>query len=311
MTGEPCGASAVQAALPAALRRRRSKAAGVDAAQPLAAPLPRSNLFFHYCLIAAPPPPKRRLSLMHTCSGWFAALEAGPPTLLPAAVLAFPPLQRRPQNFWHGDDPTGDEIREVYATGMERALEMVEKAASVFPRVRRVRIEGKFKVGPPGRTTAVMLCPRRCSPPCHYVLQPSVVVAMLHNLPAGVRWLELDVQPLAGPLFPALARFRQLDELTIHGSAAGIRCDVGPAAALAPRLREVCLDYRTAPVEEEGGYVFASTLSALPWSVLHALAAASALHSLELRLTWDENVAELCCSLPGLQTLRSGGLRSC
>lgn len=115
-------------------------------------------------------------------------------------------------------------------------------------------------------------------------------MAVLLALPPGVRWLELDVLPCAGPLLPALARFRHLEELTIGGNGADICWGVGPAAVLAP-LRALCLDYR----QQE---------DSLPSSTQRALAAATALHSLELRVYWNDQVVQLCCALPGLRSLR-------
>lgn len=126
-------------------------------------------------------------------------------------------------------------------------------------------------------------------------------MALLFMLPAGVRWLELDVSPCAGPMLPALARFSQLEELTISGDASGISWRVGTTAALLP-LRAICLDYRK--VEQVQVGVFVSDVERLPASTQRALSAANGLRSFELRVTWSDEVAQLCRALPALRSLR-------
>lgn len=73
-------------------------------------------------------------------------------------------------------------------------------------------------------------------------------------------------------------------------------------AALAP-LRALCLDYRRAP-KLEGGCEYHSEVPTLPRSACAALCAATALHTLELRVTWSDEAAALCRALPALQHLR-------
>lgn len=123
---------------------------------------------------------------------------------------------------------------------------------------------------------------------------------MLFMLPPDVRWLELAVPRCAGPLLPALASFRHLQELTISGNAADVSWDVGPAAALAP-LRTLCLDYRR---HIDDYPEFESYVEMLPPSTQRALCAATTLHSLELRVSWGDEVAQLCLALPGLRDLK-------
>lgn len=124
-------------------------------------------------------------------------------------------------------------------------------------------------------------------------------------LPPGVRWLELAV-PCAGPLLPALVRFSHLQCLAIAGNGADILWTVGPSTALAP-LQHLCLDYRHPPWENRE-----SQVGLLPFKSrgLMALAAAAALHTLELRLIWSADVAALCHMLPALHHLRCGRVGS-
>lgn len=127
-------------------------------------------------------------------------------------------------------------------------------------------------------------------------------------LPAGVRLLELNVVPCAGPLLPALMRFSRLEALTIDGNGADIRWDLGPVSTLSP-LHSLRLDYRRPPREEDDVWHFTrSRVKLLPESAPRALAAATDLHTLELRVVWDDDVAKLCRALPSLRNLRCGGM---
>ena len=136
---------------------------------------------------------------------------------------------------------------------------------------------------------------------------------MLLALPAGVRWLELDAAPCAGALLPALARFAGLEELTLNGDASGVLWDVGPAAALGP-LTSARLDFRrpsylssyTAFSDGSSCVYCTPHLLLVPPSVPRALRAAGALTSLELRVGWSEEAAQLCQAPPALQDLRCG-----
>lgn len=149
---------------------------------------------------------------------------------------------------------------------------------------------------------------RLIKPRCHHFptpLQHDMTVALLWELPPTVRWLDLDVKLCAGPLLPALARFRHLQRLTI-GNGAGIEWHIGPPAALAP-LRQLCLDYRRPPMPLDNRYTQLSIVGRLPASAAAALVAATALHTLELRLEWSDAVAALCYGLPALRQLRWAG----
>lgn len=72
----------------------------------------------------------RRLSLMHTCGRWYAAIASGPPHLVPAAVLACPPLK------------TLEFVLEDYEEDEARALSLVSHAAQLPPQTWHVRLEG-------------------------------------------------------------------------------------------------------------------------------------------------------------------------
>lgn len=223
---------------------------------------------------------------MHTCSGWHAAMVAGPPALLPVAVLACPPLE---------------DMGQAEASGLAQAGRLFRKAAGMPAWVLRVRIEGGAQVR---RAETLLLdgqCWRwRCQLSIRAaLLQPTIVMALLFMLPAGVRELELAVPRCAGPLLPPLARFSRLEELTISGTAAEISWEVGPAAALAP-FCTLRLDYRR--LVDHGDY-FEDMLDTLPASARCALCAATALRSLELRLIWSDEVALLCCALLRLRHL--------
>ena len=134
-------------------------------------------------------------------------------------------------------------------------------------------------------------------------MQPAAVLGLLAVLPPGVRWLELDAAPCAGALLPALARFGQLQQLTITGNGADIEWDVGAPTVLAP-LRQLCLDYRRAPKPHPEGTIDPAVVESPPEAVRNALFAATALHQLELRVAWSDEVAALCCGLPVLRCLR-------
>lgn len=115
---------------------------------------------------------------------------------------------------------------------------------------------------------------------------------MLSVLPVGMSWMELDVFPCAGPLLPALARSEHLQELFISSNAVDVSWDVCPTAALSA-LRTIGLDYRRRDLEIE----------VLPRGTQRALSAAAGLHSLELRVVWTDEVAQLCIALSGLRQL--------
>lgn len=153
--------------------------------------------------------------------------------------------------------------------------------------------------------TAALLAVTGCLP-SHGVratlLQPTAVVAALFMLPAGVRWLELDVSPCAGLLLPALARFTRLQELIITNGA-DISWSIGPAAALAP-LSSLGLDCRNAPLLLDENHYFRADHFFLPPSALPVLSAATALHYLELRAAWSDEMAQLCHTLPALRSLK-------
>ena len=72
--------------------------------------------------------PLHRLSLMHTCGRWYAAIAAGPPHLLPAAVLACPALDIDSLSGGYWKDQTM-KINLAYAFGATHALSMVWQAA--------------------------------------------------------------------------------------------------------------------------------------------------------------------------------------
>lgn len=132
------------------------------------------------------------------------------------------------------------------------------------------------------------------------------MVAILAVLPSGVRCLELAASPCTGPLLPVLARFRQLQRLAITGNGADIDWAVGSPTVLAS-LQQLCLDYRRQPITYMDDGVCITCLSdvdSLPPSAVHALAAATALHTLELRLKWSAEAAALCRTLPALRHLR-------
>lgn len=86
-------------------------------------------------------------------------------------------------------------------------------------------------------------------------------------------------------------------------AAMELSLDVGPASVLAP-LRSICLDYRCPPEVHSSGETQVSKVAALPQSAQHALSAATALHTLELRVVWDGVVSRLCHALPSLRSLR-------
>lgn len=138
---------------------------------------------------------------------------------------------------------------------------------------------------------------------CPILLQPLAAVATAAALPPGVRRLDLAVSPCAGPLLLALTRFTRLQRLTTTGNGSNIEWDVGPSAELAP-LQHLCLDYRREPFYQADGTVQCTLVDQVPPCVRHALAAATGLLTLELRLEWSAEVAALCCALPALRSLR-------
>ena len=87
---------------------------------------------------------------MHTCSGWYAAMAAGPLTLLPVAVLACPPLEVTrldfPYSHPHNLPDNEFRVKEAYAADAAQALAVVNKAASMPRWLPRVRIEGAIQV---------------------------------------------------------------------------------------------------------------------------------------------------------------------
>lgn len=131
------------------------------------------------------------------------------------------------------------------------------------------------------------------------LLQPTTVMAVLSVLPPSVRWLELAVSPCAGPLLPALARYSQLEQLDITGNGAAIRWDAERASVLAP-LRQLHMDFRRVP----GLKMDVHSVGWLPTSAAQALSAATALHTLEVRVMWSYDVAALCRALPALRQLK-------
>lgn len=132
--------------------------------------------------------------------------------------------------------------------------------------------------------------------------QPTTALAVLAVLPPNIRWLELAVSPCAGPLLQVLARFSRLEQLTITGNGADIQWDAGHSAVLAPLL-ELHLDYRRDCEPDMYGYGTDAVIGEMPASVALALPAATALHTLHLRLVWSDKVATLCHALPTLRQL--------
>ncbi|PRW56217.1 Leucine-rich repeat containing [Chlorella sorokiniana] len=222
-----------------------------------------------------------RLSLMHTCSHWYATVAAGPLDLLPAAVLVCPPLEltqleeeQMPVGY---NVSVGDYVTHTYYADAARMRGLISRAARLPPRMLHVRIEGEA--------------------------QPTAVAAMLLALPSTVRSLDLGVSPCDGPLLPALALFSGLQCLTITGRCIDVQWDIGPPAVLAP-LRELWLDHRRPPRPNNDGTLERSEVEQLSRAVQQALAAATALHTLELRVTWSDEAAAQCRALPALRCLR-------
>lgn len=91
--------------------------------------------------------PVCRLSLMHTCSGWYAAVAEGPRELLPAAVLTSSvEVTHLNFAFFTETGRLGSIFNNAYNADMEQALDLVEHASCLFPHTWRVRIVGEAQV---------------------------------------------------------------------------------------------------------------------------------------------------------------------
>lgn len=87
---------------------------------------------------------------MHTCTGWYAAIAAGPPNLLPAAVLACAALNidaLESNCTWEEEDAP---FKRAYSAGIAHTLALLRQAANLPPFTMRVRIEGEAQVGAAG-----------------------------------------------------------------------------------------------------------------------------------------------------------------
>lgn len=82
---------------------------------------------------------------MHTCSRWYNAIAAGPPALVPAAVLACPPLKVIRLRSVHYT-VTEAMIEEAYATDTASTVSLIGLAATLPCRTWRVRLEGVAQV---------------------------------------------------------------------------------------------------------------------------------------------------------------------
>ena len=80
---------------------------------------------------------------MHTCGRWYATVVAGPPHLLPVAVLACPPLElSRLNSDRHG-------LVDAWCSCKSDAASMsqlVSQAARLPSNTWRVRVEGEVQV---------------------------------------------------------------------------------------------------------------------------------------------------------------------
>ena len=128
---------------------------------------------------------------------------------------------------------------------------------------------------------------------------------MLAVLPAGLQVLELAV-PCAGPVLEVLTRFRHLQELRITGNGSDVTWETPGTAGVLSKLSQLHLDNRTRAVcmeyrdgDTQGGEVYA-----LHEDIAGMLAPAARLHSLALRVRWDDDAAALCSALPALVNLR-------
>ncbi|KAL4457958.1 hypothetical protein ABPG75_012823 [Micractinium tetrahymenae] len=219
-----------------------------------------------------------RLAMLDVCNGWAAAVQAAP-ALWPTAVLATAPSEGCDGQEGNSGYSYERELRFCSNSGVPFALSEAEMtmpqsmnsasqmavlraAAQVSPRARRIRLEGDART------------------------EPAVTLAMLSTLPAGLRELELRL-PCAGPLLPALSRFRQLQEVRITGSAAAVEwTGCGSTAALC-KLTHMCLDCRQPMLaEEQWGWDYPQSYAFLRLSddIAGHLAPATRLTSLELRL---------------------------
>ena len=145
-------------------------------------------------------------------------------------------------------------------------------------------------------------------------VQPELVPAVLAILPERISKIELATDA-TDPVLTVLSRFKRLCTLNISGNGAFLDWQARGAAAVVPKLKMLRLDCR----DLEQLYKYADGLQSpkehiIPDSdnppcrldsiIPNALAAATALSSLELVLDWTEDVAALCRGLPALRNLR-------
>ena len=135
--------------------------------------------------------------------------------------------------------------------------------------------------------------------------KPNLLPAVLAQLPAHLTALELRSFSVA-QVPAALARFSALARLDITGNARDVYWAEPQVAALLPLLHTLRLKYLGDPppaIDCFGGVFYCAPT--LPDSAASALAAASRLEQLELRVQcWTDGIGQLCLALPALRDLR-------
>ena len=128
---------------------------------------------------------------------------------------------------------------------------------------------------------------------------------LLLVLPVGLQVVELN-STCAGRVLETAKRFGQLQELRLAGNGADIDWYCSHAAGVLCKLVQLRLDFRQLPEWDAWHDVErGQRVTALPHSIPKALVPAAArLHSLALRLRWDDSVPALCSGLPALADLR-------
>jgi len=137
-------------------------------------------------------------------------------------------------------------------------------------------------------------------------LQTDVALGAVRALPPTITELHLS-DPSPSLLAAALERFPQLQALSVCGSwdwmASSWR--VPHCLPAVPKLHTLSLDYQRLPdIEGDDSWYDDSAAATLPADISAALAPASALHTLELRVHWSDEVSALCRAMPGLRNLR-------
>lgn len=149
-------------------------------------------------------------------------------------------------------------------------------------------------------------------------MQPELIHALLAVLPEGLRNIELATH-CVGPVLASLARFKRCRSLSISGNGAFMSWQGRGAAAVVPKLKHLRLDCREPnlysepdrktveqeydadePEPDDGDEHYSYLDGCIPG----ALAAATALTSLELVADWSDGVAALGQGLPALRSFR-------